>query len=404
MTNTASSPRNTSQLKILLLLSLGHLVTDVYQGSLPVILPFLKARLSLSFEMVTAIVMASSLTSSVVQPLFGYLSDKKGKLFLLPLGCFLAGAGLSLLSLPSHYPAVVLLVIISGLGVASFHPEGYKTAHFFTGDRMAAGMAVFAVGGNLGFALGPILSGYIITHLGFNFLPVLIILAVIVVLLLLFARKSLAAAQKFPSTTTKTQENAQKGAYLSLSFIIATVVMRSWTQFGLTTFIPFYVIDYLKGDPLYASKLISVFLLGGVAGTLAGSPLADRWGYKRYLTLSMILTSLSFPAIFFARGAMLFVVLFTIGIVLISSFTITIVMAQQLLPKNLGTASGLMVGFAIGVGGLGVWILGIVADHFGVPTALESIWVLPIIGILLSLLIRYPLPVLKREAVGVTEL
>ncbi len=165
--------------------------------------------------------------------------------------------------------------------------------------------------------------------------------------------------------------------------------MRSWTQIGLMTYIPFYYIDILKGEPLYAGKLVSALLLGGVVGTIAGSIIADRIGHKRYLILSMALTSLLFPLIFVAHGFMLFITLGVFGMVLISTFTVTIVMAQQLLPRNLGIASGLMVGFAIGTGGLGVTILGVIADHFGVLNALKSIMVLPVAGLLLCLPIRY---------------
>ena len=143
---------------------------------------------------------------------------------------------------------------------------------------------------------------------------------------------------------------------------------------------------------MYAGTLVSVLLLGGVVGTLGGSMLADRWGHKRYLIGSMLLTSLLLPLIFVARGFSLFVVVGVVGMVLISTFTVTIVMAQQILPRNLGVASGLMVGFAIGTGGLGVTILGVVADRFGVPTALHSIMLLPVAGFILSLPIRYPEP------------
>lgn len=386
-----SSHLRVFNLKILLVLSLGHLVTDIYQGALPAILPFLKDKLSLSYAMAGAIMIAANLTSSVIQPLFGYLSDKKEKAFLLPVGCVAAGVGLSLLSIPASYTFVLVLVIISGLGVASFHPEGYKTAHFFTGDKMATGMSVFSVGGNLGIALGPIISLSIITRFGFDYLPLMIIFALIFVALLFYARNSMADAKPVQAATGKSgQESTPKGAYVALFLIIATVVMRSWTQLGLMTYIPFYYIDYLKGEPIYAGTLVSVFLLGGVAGTLIGSFLADKWGHKLYLILSMVLTSLLFPLVFLAQGLALFVALAAVGMALISSFTVTVVMAQQLLPRNLGIASGLMVGFAIGTGGIGVTILGVIADHFGVPVALQSIMALPLAGLVLSLFVRYP--------------
>ncbi len=377
-------------LKILLILSLGHLVTDIYQGALPAILPFLKVKLSLSYTMAGVIMMASNITSSVVQPLFGYVSDKKEKAFLLPLGSLFAGIGLSLLSVPDSYLFVLFLVIISGLGVASYHPEGYKTARFFTGDKMATGMSVFSVGGNLGFALGPIISISIITYLGFSFLPLMVTFPLIFISLLFYSWNSLAREKPVSVAKATSLEIARKGAYVSLFLIIGTVIMRSWTQMGLMTYIPFYYIDYLKGEPLHAGKLVSVLLLGGVVGTIVGSIVADRIGHKRYLIVSIALATLLFPLIFVAKGVMLFITLGVFGMVLNSTFTVTIVMAQQLLPSNLGIASGLMVGFAIGTGGLGVTILGVIADRFGVPNALKSIMVLPLAGLLLSLPIKYP--------------
>jgi len=380
-------------LRILLVLSLGHLVTDIYQGALPAILPFLKAKLVLSYTMTGVIMMAANFTSSIIQPIFGYLSDRKEKTFLLPLGCLAAGIGLSLVSLPGSYIGVLLLVILSGLGVAAYHPEGYKTANFFTGDKMATGMSVFSVGGNLGFALGPIVSISLVTSFGLDSLPLMVTLSFVFLAFLLYQWRSITAAKPRSVGKGTAGEETSRGAYVALGLTIAVVIMRSWTQIGLMTYIPFYYIDYLKGDPLYAGKLVSCLLLGGAVGTIGGSMLADRWGHKQYLIGSMFLASLIFPLIFMAKGIFLFVALGVFGMVLISTFTVTIVMAQQILPRNLGIASGLMVGFAIGTGGLGVTILGVIADHFSVPIALESIAVLPVAGLLLSLAIPYPRPV-----------
>jgi FSR family fosmidomycin resistance protein-like MFS transporter len=132
---------------VLLILSLGHLVVDIYQGALPAILPFLKEKLDLTYAMTGMILMASNFTSSILQPVFGYVSDKKAMAYLLPLGLVAAGVGFSVLPFSPYFLLILGLVIISGLGVASYHPEGYKTAHFFTGDRPATGMSVFSVGG-----------------------------------------------------------------------------------------------------------------------------------------------------------------------------------------------------------------------------------------------------------------
>ncbi len=383
-------PSNKFNLKVLLLLSSGHLVTDLYQGALPVILPFLKAKLLLSYTATGVILLVGSLTSSVIQPLFGYISDRKEKPLLLPLGCLGAGLGFAMLSFPERFSLVVPLVVLSGLGIASYHPEGFRTAHFFTGEKKVTGMSIFSVGGNLGFAIGPLLTLFVIQTYGFDRLPVMIAPALIFVVVILTFWHTIAIPRS-GDRGTEVQKGAtsQRGHWFPLLMLIAVVVMRSWIQVGLLTYIPFYYIDYLKGDALQAGILVTTFLTGGAIGTLAGAPLADRWGHKRYLILSMFLCSLLMPLFFVTEGFLFFVVLFILGMILISTFSVTIVMAQHLLPQRLGVASGLMAGFAIGTGGICVTLLGVIADYFGVPAALQAITALPVIGLLLTLMLKY---------------
>lgn len=379
-------------LRILLLLSLGHMVTDIYQGALPAILPYIKDNLSLSYTVTGIILMAANFTSSIIQPLFGFFSDKSKKPLLLPLGCLCAGAGLSLLALPSSFTMVLALVILSGLGVASYHPEGYKTASYFTGEKRVTGMTVFSVGGNLGFALGPLISLYVIKYIGFSSLYLMVIPSLTFVILIFFYWRTVTLPQGSVEEKLKQDmpDKRIEGAYLSLSLIIAFVVVRSWMQMGLMSYIPFYYINYLHGDPLYAGQLVFTLLISSVFGTLALAPLADRWGHRRFLVLSMLVATLVSPLFFFAKGLSMFAVLGILGVLVGSTFTVTIVMAQSLMPKNLGIASGLIVGFAIGAGGVCVTILGVVADHYGVPAALNSVMVLPIVALLLSLILKYP--------------
>ncbi len=379
-------------LKVLLILSLGHLTVDIYQGALPAVLPFLKENLGLSYTMTGIILMAANFTSSIMQPVFGFYSDREEKPALLPLGLLCAGGAFSLLFLPSSFTAILVLVIVSGLGVASYHPEGYKTAHFFTGEKSVTGMSIFSVGGNAGFALGPILAIYIIHYLGFHSFPVIVLPALVVIVIILHYRKTLAVPRIEHAERKKEAPKTPLSAYGSLFMIIAIVVMRSWTQLGLVSYIPFYYINYLKGDPLFAGRLVFVFLACGAAGTLIGAPFADRWGHRLVVRVSMFLSAVTLPLFFVPfvqHSHLLFVVLGIQGMLIVSTFSVTIVMAQRLLPTRLGVASGLMTGFAIGTGGIGVTLLGIVADNFGVPVALESIMILPLTGFVLSLMLRY---------------
>lgn len=380
-------------LRVLLILSLGHLVVDIYQGALPAVLPFLKDRFGLSYAMTGLILMASNFTSSILQPVFGYVSDRKAMPFLLPLGLLAAGTGFALLAYSPWFLLILGLVVVSGLGVASYHPEGYKTAYFFTGERAATGMSFFSVGGNVGFSLGPILAMYIVNYYGFSALPVIVVPAVLAAALVVANRRAIMMPVEDHEKGLKADAaKVPVMACVSLGVVILIVVMRSWAQIGLVTYIPFYYIDYLKGSPLFAGKLVFTFLFCGAIGTLIGAPIADRFGHRAFVRVSMLLSTITLPVIFIPavqNGVLLFAALGLQGMILVSTFSVTIVMAQRLLPSRLGIASGLMVGFAIGTGGIGVTILGFVADRFGVPTALYSISVLPCAGFLLSLLLRY---------------
>lgn len=375
--------------KVLLLLSCGHMVVDIYQGALPAVLPFLKQNLGLSYTVTGTILIISNLTSSIIQPLFGFLSDKKEKAFLLPLGAFLAGAGFAFLPMAPSYLPIVLLVAVSGIGIASYHPEGFKTARFFTGEKMATGMSVFSVGGNTGMALGPIFALSIVNYLGFPSLVWMILPSLAFTVAIVLLRKTVAI--EAPEEGRRREKGRQRpgGAVRSMIVLISVIIMRTWMQLGLMTYIPFYFINFLQGSPVVAGKLVSVFLLGGAFGTLAGAPLADKWGHDFWLKFSMFASALLFPLIFFTQGFLLSVVVTLLGMVLISTFSVTVVMGQNLLPGNLGVASGLIVGFAIGAGGIGVTLLGVVADYYGVPFALKCIGALPVVGFFLAVLLGH---------------
>jgi FSR family fosmidomycin resistance protein-like MFS transporter len=370
-------------LKILFFLSLTHLVTDINQGAIPALLPFMKEALGLSYTAAGMVLLASNLTSSIIQPVFGYLSDLRPKIWLIPLGVLTAGIGIGLSGLSPNYTVLLLLVILGGLGVAAFHPEGFKTAHFFIGQKKASGMSIFAVGGNLGFALGPFTLTYLVTHYSLAATLAYCFPGMIIAIIFMFILNKLRYQSPEPKKVSALSKPQQAGSFGKLVILILIVTMRSWMQMGLVSYIPFYYINYLKGDPLLAGKMVTTFLISGTIGTLAGAPLADRWGHKNFITLTMFLMV---PLLFLflnVQGWGTFIVLALSGFVLISSFSVTVVMAQDLLPGKLGMASGLMVGFAIGTGGLGVTLLGLVADFWGVPAALHSMAIMPVIGVLL---------------------
>jgi len=379
--------------KALAVLSAAHFVTDINQGALPGLLPFFKEALNLSYTMAGTILLSANITSSIIQPVFGHLSDRRPIGWFLPLSPLIACLGLSLSGLISNYSVLLICVMVSGIGIASFHPEGFKTAYFFTGDKKATGMSIFAVGGNFGIATGPIMALTLVTSFGPRGTLAIIIPGILIAVILILNMSMFTAPVELAHKEAKKIAKAplSKNQKISFSLLVAIATIRAWIQFGLATYIPFYYINYLKGNPLHAGKLVSTFLMAGALGTLIGAPLADRWGHKKFLLISL---ALSFPLLllfYYSSGLITFVFLGISGMVLISTFALTTVMGQALLPQNLGIASGMMVGFTISAGGIGVTLLGAIADTWGVPMAIKAIFALPLIAFSLALLVKYPL-------------
>lgn len=379
--------------KALAILSAGHLITDINQGALPALLPFFKEALNLSYTLSGVILLCANLTSSIVQPAFGYLSDRRPIGWFLPLSPLIACLGLSITGLVSDYSLLLLSVILAGFGVASFHPEGFKTAYFFTGEKKATGMSIFAVGGSFGIAVGPILALALVSSFGLKGILGMIIPGILIAIVLFYNMSWLSTPVKVAHKDAKKEAKnpLSKDQKRSFSLLISIATVRAWTQLGLAAYIPFYYINYLKGNPLYAGKLVTTFLMAGALGTLIGAPLADRWGHKKFLLTTLIL---SFPLLLLfynSSGLTAFVLLGIAGMVFNSTFALTTVMAQALLPQHLGMASGMMVGFTISAGGVGVTLLGTIADTWGVPMAIKTIFIMPLIAFGLGLLLKYPL-------------
>jgi len=376
---------------LLFLLSFAHMATDIVHGALPALLPFLKMRFDLSYAAAGALLMAAHLTSSVIQPLFGYVTDRRPFPILLPLGCALSGVGIALIPLSPSFGWLVAIVMITGMGTAAFHPEGFKATACIASERRATGMSFFSVGGNLGFAIGSPAAIFLVSRYGLPGASGLLLPAAVAALLLLPAlpviRKRIESASSAPRMDAMT--GAGRPLY-AVSLIILIVVLRSWTQLGLATYIPFLYQAQLSSDPAFVATLLFIFLGSGTVGTVIGGPLADRFGHRRLLFYSVVL---QIPLIFLflrSSGWMVYASAALLGGAIVSTFSVTIVMAQELFPKRMATASGAIAGFAIGTGGVGVTLIGAVADRFGVPVATNLINVLPAIGAVLALLLPLP--------------
>lgn len=380
--------------KVLAMLSAGHAITDINQGALPLILAFLQPVFGISQLQVGLAIMAFNLSSSVIQPVFGVFSDRYRAPWLIPAGCLVAGAGMALAGMSSSYHWLLLLSLISGLGVAAYHPEGSKHARYASGEQKASGMALFSVGGNLGFAAGPVLATLFFGLGGRPGFLGFLVLGGLMALIIWVNRRVIAGRGAGAGAASQLQVKPRRGPAGSglspvqlavpVALLVLVVVMRSWTHQGLVTFLPQYYLHYLHQSKALAASITSVFLFAGVLGTLVGGPVADRWGLKNELMGSMALMIPLLYLFLHVRGVWSLVVIALAGMVIISTFAVVVVFAQELLPHRVGLASGLVLGFGIGMGGVGATFLGWVADHWGLPAVFHVLMIFPVVALFLA--------------------
>jgi FSR family fosmidomycin resistance protein-like MFS transporter len=381
---------------LLFLLSFGHMCTDIVQGALPALLPYIKDKYSLSYTVTGTLLLAAHLTSSVIQPVFGYATDRRPFPVLLSIGCLISGIGIALVPFSPDFAWLIAFVIFTGLGTAAFHPEGFKATACIASVKRATGMSLFSVGGNLGFSIGAPAAIFLVSRYGLHGAAWLLVPAAIAGVLFLPAlphirRRIAEIAERPPSAA---QNGVERPVY-AVSLIVLIVVFRSWTHLGLATYIPFLYRAQLSSHPEFVATLLFLFLGAGTVGTLLGGALADRIGHRKMLFFSMALQVPLIHLFLLSKGWLVFALAAAVGATIVSTFSVTIVMAQELFPRRMATASGTIAGFAIGTGGIGVTLLGAVADRYGVPAAAHLINVLPAAGALLALFL--PLP-WKREA------
>jgi FSR family fosmidomycin resistance protein-like MFS transporter len=366
-------------------LSAGHLFTDIGQGSIPAMLPFLIFKDHLSYAGASTLILAATISSSVIQPLFGHLSDRRSLPWLMPLGPILGGIGVGLAGLAPNYALTFAAVVVSGIGVAAFHPEGSRFANYVSGAKRSSGMSLFSVGGNVGFALGPALVTPLV--LAFGLSGTLLIIIPTSLMGFVLARE-LPRLKGFRVDLHRSgAAHAGTDAWRPFILLGVVITLRSFVYFGFVTFIPLYFIHDLHTGRGTGGAALTVMLIGGAVGTLVGGRLADRFGRRSVLIGSMLMLPplivgflLSPPALAMAFAALS-------GAVTIATFAVTIVMGQEFLPGRIGVASGVTIGLSIGLGGVGAPLLGLLADAHGLRSVFELMAVFPAAALLLSLLL-----------------
>jgi len=380
------------------LLSSGHLATDFANGALPALLPFLKERFSLSYTAVGGVVLASQASSSLIQPLFGLWSDRRGAMWLLPSGVALAGIGIALAADAPSYWLVLLLVLASGLGSAAFHPEGSKFAGFVSGRRRASGMAWFSLGGNVGYALGPVAATAVVTALGLRGGLVLAVPSLAVAVAILATTPYL---RGFAPEATVARAHQGADDRWAMKLLLGVIALRSVAWFTLIAFVPLWEVS-LGHSKSHGNHLLALMLFSGGVGTLLFGPLADRFGRKPVLLGSVIATGplvLLFVLVGGVPGA---IALALVGACIVGTFGVTMVMGQEYLPNHIGMASGLVIGLSVGLGGVAAVVLGRVADATSLRTALLVAAAAPVAAIALAA--KLPPRRVQKKLEPVTEI
>ncbi|WP_257009197.1 MFS transporter [Bacillus sp. 7884-1] len=384
---------DTTMFNILFIIGLCHLLNDAIQAVVPAMFPILEKSMGLSFTQLGIIAFSLNMVSSVLQPVVGFVTDKRPMPFALPIGLTLTLGGVLGMAFAPSFGMIVLSVIFIGLGSAVFHPEGSRVAFMAAGKRRGLAQSIYQVGGNTGQALAPLITALILVPLGQQGASWFSLVAALAVLLLIYIAnwykqrlvENLPILKKKNSMSSK-KAGLSKKVKQSLFLILLLIFARSWYISGMTNFYAFFAIEEYSLTIKESQLFLFAFLIAGAFGTFFGGPLADRFGKKKLISVSMFLTIPFSILIPFVPSFIAFIFLMLTGFILMTNFSVTVVFAQELVPGKIGTMSGLTVGLAFGMGAIGSVGLGYLADLFSMSAMVSSIGFLPLLGLLAFLL------------------
>ena len=373
---------------ILAAVSVSHLLNDVVQSLLPAIYPLLKSSFALSFSQIGYMTLALMLTASVLQPVVGFMTDRRPAPFALVAGMGVSLAGLLLLSVAWTYPMLLAAAVLVGLGSAVFHPESSRVARMASGGRHGLAQSVFQVGGNFGSSLGPIVGAFLVAPFGQRSLAWCGLVAAAGMGLTFRigrwyrAHPSHAWNGAARIAAAKTSAVPTGRVLWTLGILGALIFSKYFYMASLANYFTFYLIAKFHVSVQSAQLYLFMFLAAVAAGTILGGPIGDRVGRKPVIwgsILGVLPFSLLLPHVGLFWTAVLSVV---IGLTLASAFSAIVVYAQELLPGRVGLISGAFFGLAFGMGGLGAAALGVLADRIGIEGVYALCAYLPAIGLL----------------------
>ncbi|MBZ5200705.1 MFS transporter [Planomicrobium chinense] len=365
-----------------------HLLNDSLQAVIPAMFPILEKDLGLTFTQLGMIAFALNIVASLLQPVVGFISDRKPMPFALPLGMTSSLIGMAGLAFAPEYWMILVSVMFLGFGSAIFHPEGSRVSYMAAGTRRGLSQSIYQVGGNSGQALAPLISAFILVPLGQHGAALFLFVAALGIFILSkisfwykeqLAKEKLQKGKKVLLSSLPELTKKQVGVALALLLII--IFARSFYVTNMTSFYIFHLMDSYGLTIQTGQLYIFLFLAVGAAGTFFGGPMADKIGRKNVIVLSILVPIPLAIALPYVPLVVVVILLALIGFFIMLSFSVTVVYAQELVPSKIGTMSGLTVGLAFGMGAIGGVVIGILMDYIGVYETMVVVSFLPIIGL-----------------------
>jgi MFS transporter, FSR family, fosmidomycin resistance protein len=374
------------------LLTIAHGFTDLNQGVLPVMIPFLVTQRHLTLAVAATLVLASNLLGSVVQLGFGHLSDRRSTTWVIPAALGLAATGTALVGLAPSFPLMLGGAMLMGFAVAAFHPEGSRFSNYLAGPKRSSGMSFFTLGGYIGLATGPVLATPLILAFGLKGVALLMIPALIVVALLVRALPRFNEVRRTAHRAHR--ERPGRNDWRGFSIMSLVVALRSTTFLAGVTFLPVFVLRVVHVNAFVQSFALFALLLGGAAGTILGGLLGDRFDRRHIISVSLVLTALFGLAIAYTGALQIAAVTMALalcfGISLGLSAGVLVVLGQEYLPKRIGVASGVTLGLANTVGGIAAPLFGHIGDTFGMISVFVTIAIFAVLALGGSLFMPKP--------------
>ncbi|MCX5383974.1 MFS transporter [Streptomyces sp. NBC_00083] len=366
--------------RAVVLLALGHGCVDVYQGAVAALVPYFVAERAYSYAAASGIVLAASLLSSVVQPLFGALADRWAMPWLLPVSTAVAGVGIASSGSGGTYAMTLATVAVSGVGVAAYHPESARVARAASAGSHTA-MGWFSLGGNLGFAAAPLLVAGVVGFGGLRAAPLLVVPAALGSVLCVLALRATRMPGRAQARAIGGAPRDDRASFLKLSLV---VVCRSLVFVGLSAFIALYARERVAGGQVAGSAALFVLYAGGAVGTVVGGGLAARWDRVRVVGWSYAAAVPAVAGVIFVPGPAFYLFVALTSAALYVPFSLQVTLGQDYLPTRIGTASGVTLGLTVSVGGLAGPLIGAAADATSLRTALTPLIALPVLAWLLA--------------------